>query len=188
METVAAFGSALRDAENARPGVEICDGWLHPELLVPNLGADTKIGAIKELVDRLHRRGIVQDSLGFLQSVLERENQQSTILHDGVALPHARSRWVSELGVALGVARRPIDFPSGDDRRPVRVICLVAVPAQTRDPYLPLLATLAGTFSDQGLREALLRSTTADELHALLAARRAAGSPHWRGSAEGKEG
>jgi mannitol/fructose-specific phosphotransferase system IIA component (Ntr-type) len=187
METVIPSEPALRHAESARLESEAADDWLHRELMVPSLCSDTKIGAIKELVDRLHDQGIVQDSLSFLQSVLERENQQSTILHDGVALPHARSRSVRELGVALGIARQPIDFPSGDDRRPVRVICLVAVPAQTRDPYLPLLATLAGTFSDQGLREALLHSTTADELHALLATRRAAGSSTWRDPDEGKE-
>jgi PTS system fructose-specific IIC component len=149
------------------------DSWLNPELLVPSLCSGTKIGAIKELVDRLHRHGIVRDSLSFLQSVLEREALQSTIVRDGVALPHARSRAVAELGVAVGVAREPIDFPSGDDRSPVHLICLVAVPASGSDPYLPLLANLAGTLSAPGLRDALPHTTTADELHALLTARRA---------------
>jgi mannitol/fructose-specific phosphotransferase system IIA component (Ntr-type) len=160
------------DAKIAHRIPEISREFIDPSLLVPNLSADTKIGAIKELVDRLHRRGIVQDSLSFLQSVLERENLQSTIFTDYVALPHARSRSVSELGMALGIARKPIDFPSGDDRRPVHLICLIAVPAHAPDLYLSLLAGLSRTFSDAGFRNALLQATTTEELYGLLSARR----------------
>ena len=58
---------------------------VNEDLLIPQLEADSKIGAIKELVDRLHRGGIVTDSLSFLQSILERENLQSTILGGDVA-------------------------------------------------------------------------------------------------------
>ena len=140
---------------------------IDPELLVPSLRADTKIGAIKELVDRLHAKGVVEDSLCFLQSVLEREAITSTLLHD-VALPHARSQTVSEMGMALGIARQPIDFPSGDERRPIRFLCLIAVPAHASDLYLSLLAGLAQSFSDAQFKNALLHSTSPDELYHLL--------------------
>ena len=143
-----------------------------PDLLIPELSADSKIGAIKELVDRLHAKGIVQDSLSFLQSVLERENLQSTILGEGIALPHARSRAVSELGMALGIARKPIDFPSGDDRRPVHLICLIAVPVHAPDLYLALLGAMVHTFGDTEFKEALLNATSAEGLYDLLASRR----------------
>ena len=113
---------------------------LTADLLIPQLEADSKIGAIKELVDRLHRGGVVTDTLSFLQSVPERENLQSTILGGDVALPHARSRTVSKLGLALGTMAQPIDFPSGDDRCTVQMICLIAVPAHAPDLYLSLLA------------------------------------------------
>ena len=144
---------------------------IDPELLIPDLSADSKIGAIKKLVDRLHTRGIVADSLSFLQSVLERENLQSTILSSDIALPHARSRAVNELGMAMGVAHRPIDFPSGDDRQPIHLICLIAVPAHAPDLYLTLLATLARTFGDAEFKSALLSATSAEELFNLLSSR-----------------
>ena len=164
-------GSARLDAKIARNLLGISGCLIDPGLLVPELKANTKIGAIKELVDRLHLRGIVEDSLSFLQSVLERENLQSTILSDDVALPHARSRAVNELSMALGIARRPIDFPSGDDRRPIHLVCLIAVPAHAPDLYLSLLAALARTFSDAEFKNALLKSTSAGEIHGLLSSR-----------------
>ena len=143
---------------------------LDPHLLVPHLHADTKIGAIKELIDRLHGKGIVADSLSFLQAVLERENLQSTILEDDVALPHACCRAVRELGLALGIARPALDFPSGDDRRPIRLICLVAVPVHLPDRYLALQASLARLFQDAYLKESLLNAASAENLYHLLTA------------------
>ena len=79
------------------------DQIIDSELLIPQLHADNKIGAIKELVDKMHEQGVVTDSLSFLQSVLEREQLQSTILGGEVALPHARSRSVRDLGLAWGL-------------------------------------------------------------------------------------
>ena len=138
------------------------------DLLIPQLEADSKIGTIKELVDRLHLGGVVTDSLSFLQSVLERENLQSTILGGDVALPHARSRTVSTLGLALGTTTQPIDFPSGDDRCAVQMICLIAIPAHAPDLYLSLLASLARTLADADLKHGLLHASSASEMHRLL--------------------
>ena len=139
-----------------------------PDLLVPRLVADNKIGAIKELVDLLHANGVVADSLSFFQSVLERENLQSTILSGDIAIPHARNRAVNHLGMALGIAPQPIDFPSGDKRQTIRLICLIAVPAHEPLSYLTLLSTVARTFGDAELKNALLKADSSKELYHLL--------------------
>ena len=136
-------------------------------LLVPQLNSDDKIGAIKELVDLLHAGGYVQDSLAFLQSVLEREALQSTILDD-VALPHARCASVNKMGLAMGIARPAIDFPSGDDRGRVDIICLIAVPAQSSDDYLTILSTLARMFSDVDLKTILTDCSSSEDLRTTL--------------------
>jgi fructose PTS system EIIBC or EIIC component len=157
-----------RDAESARQGRGLLASLADPDLLVPGLESSSKIGAIKELVNRLHVRGTVNDSLSFLQAALERETLESTIMGGNVALPHARSRAVNRLGMAMGVARSPLDYPSGDDRRPVEVICLVAVPADAPGSYLALLGSLARTLGDADLRRSLLGATSAGELYRLL--------------------
>ena len=127
--------------------LELAD-LVNEDLLIPQLEADSKIGAIKELVDRLHRGGIVTDSLSFLQSILERENLQSTILGGDVALPHARCRSASKLGLALGTTVQPIDFPSGDDS------CA--------------LASLARTLANPELKHGLLLTDSTAEMYRLL--------------------
>ncbi|MBI2502508.1 MAG: PTS sugar transporter subunit IIA [Candidatus Latescibacteria bacterium] len=141
---------------------------LDPALMVPELKADNKIAAIKELIDRLYLKGVVKDSLSFFQAVLGRENIESTILGE-VAMPHARSLAVNQLGLALGVSRLPIDYPSGDERQAVQIICLIAVPAHAPDSYLALLGALARTFRDADLIDSLLQAASPEELCDLLA-------------------
>jgi mannitol/fructose-specific phosphotransferase system IIA component (Ntr-type) len=141
---------------------------LDADLMVPDLKADNKIAAIKELINRLYLKGVVKDSLSFLQAVLGRENIESTIVGE-VAIPHARSLAVNQLGLALGVSRLPLDYPSGDDRRALQVICLIAVPAHAPDSYLALLGALARTFREGDLIGALLQATAPEELCDLLA-------------------
>ena len=163
-------GFSSPDAKVARNGLALIDEIIDPELLVPKLRASTKIGAIKELVDLLHAKGVVEDSLSFLQAVLEREALHSTILHD-VALPHARTHTVNQMGIALGVAHRPIDFPSGDEHGSIQLLCLIAVPVHESDLYLALLGTLARTFNDIKFKTALLHCSSSQDLYHLLSSR-----------------
>ena len=148
---------------------ELAEIVSHPTLMVPDLAADSKIAAIKELAVRLRAREVVGDSLAFVQSVLERENLSSTVLADGrIALPHARGRMVRRLGMALARTRAPIEFPSGDDRHEVGMICLIAVPDDAPGLYLRLLGVLARVFGDGDCLSAMEHAETAEEMQALL--------------------
>lgn len=140
-----------------------------PGLMIPELQAGSKIAAIKELADRLHEQHVIDDSLDFMQAVLERENLSSTVLTEGhIALPHARGRMVRRLGLALARARQPIEFPSGDDRHEVDMICLIAVPAESPGLYLRLLSVLARVFADSSFRSQMVAAGTAECMQALL--------------------
>lgn len=168
--------SSSLDAEFAQfgaPGLDELDmaQVIDPSTMAPKLTSSSKIQAIKELVDRLHARDIVSDSLDFLQSVLERENLESTVLVGDVALPHARSRSVRRLGMAVGTCPEPMDFPSGDDLCGVRMICLIAVPSEAPGQYLGLLASMSRILSDDAFRNTLVGATTSEDMYDLLAAR-----------------
>ena len=101
----------LNSANCAESGLADISRLVDKVVLVPRLRADTKIGAIKELVDRLHHEGAVSDSLRFLQAVLERDDLQSTVIGESIALPHARSSAVTRLGIAVGLAPEQISYP-----------------------------------------------------------------------------
>lgn len=161
-DTVASLNSA-----KIAPGFTLGD-IADVDLLLPKLTSTSKIGAIKELIDLLHDRQVVTDRLSFLQAVLEREQLQSTVLNDEVALPHARGRCVDSLGLAMGITPAPIDFPSGDECSTVRLICLIAVPAHAPDLYLNLLGMLARILSSNQRRLDFLNAESAEQMKQLL--------------------
>ena len=149
-------------------------------LLVPELQSQDRMGAIKELVDRLYGRRKVVDSLKFLQTVLDREDQISTVLGRGVALPHARCRSVAQPGVALGISQTGIAFLP--DAEPVHVICMVAVPDAAPVPYLSVLSNLALLFKNSDVRAGLMACDTSMSMYQFmtehLAQIRKVSSPH----------
>jgi fructose PTS system EIIBC or EIIC component len=157
-------------AEIARLSVRSQDepGAGAPDLVVSSLAGTTKIAAIKELVDGLHRRGVVLDSLGFLQSVLARETLQSTIAADGIAMPHARCHSVTRLAAAVGLAQPPLEYASGDDLRRIGVICLIAVPTHSPSLYLEWMGALARRLSEPGVRARLSAAANPERVLELL--------------------
>lgn len=135
-----------------------------PALMVPGLRSQDRMGAIKEMVDRLHRTGCVTDSLAFLQSVLDREDLESTVLGKGIAFPHARCRSATHLGMAFGISRNGVDFYSERYPQRVHLICLLAVPVIGEEGHLYLQGTLAGLFRNRGVRSGLLGCHSAQEM------------------------
>ena len=140
-------------------------------LVIPNIIAVDRMGAIKELVDRLHRTGFVVNSLPFLQSVLDREHLESTVMAAGIAFPHARCRSVSKLGLAFGLSQQGVAFGSERFPAPVNIIALMAVPVIGDTPYIPLLAKLASLFQDTDFRPGLMRCGTSEEMCGYLSRR-----------------
>ena len=138
--------------------------WVDPQLMVPSLASPDRMGAIKELVDRMHRADWVDDSLSFLQAVVEREDLQSTVFDSGVAFPHARSRSVRRLGAAIGLSHDGINFGSAGHPQIVHLVCLFAVPAHESDAYLPFLAALSGRLANPDVRADLTSCSTPDAM------------------------
>lgn len=129
-------------------------------LMIPQLRSQDKMGAIKELVDRLYQSRHVTDSLRFLQAVLDREDLESTVLGKGVALPHARCRSVSQPSLALGISQAGIPFHVDAHPRPVHVVCMLAMPEAVPMVYLPFLGQLAEVFQAPEFRKDLLACQT----------------------------
>ncbi|MFT5367136.1 MAG: mannitol/fructose-specific phosphotransferase system IIA component (Ntr-type) [Candidatus Latescibacterota bacterium] len=147
----------LVDIQNQDLGIPFC---IDAALMIPKLRSQDRMGAIKELVDRLYQSGHVTDSLRFLQVVLDREDLESTVLGKGVALPHARCRSVAQPSLALGISQAGISFHSEAYPNPVHVVCMLAMPEAVPVVYLPFLGQLAEVFQAPEFHESLLACQT----------------------------
>ncbi len=140
---------------------------LEPNCIVAHLEAETKDGAIEELVDVLDRAGRITDRNAVLDAVMERESAMSTGLEEGLAVPHAKSGAVSALTAALGIRREGLDFDSADGK-PTTVVFLLIAELNNPGPHVRALAQVARLMSDARLRSALINAKTPEEIREAI--------------------
>ncbi len=140
---------------------------------VPVEGTDKK-AVIKELVELVdgHTKGLILDKKTVLDAVLQREEARSTGIGSGIAIPHGKSAAVKELIMALGVAGTPIEFGSVDGK-PVKIIILLLSPSDQTGPHIQALAKISRLMLDNGFKEKLERTTSAEEAYKLISKREA---------------
>jgi fructose PTS system EIIA component len=139
-----------------------------PDMVILEMDAEDKVDAASQLARKLFDAGRVSDLEGFLAHVNAREHQLATGLPGGVGLPHARSEFVSETSIAVGITKygRALDFGAADG--PATVVLLIATPASSFSDHLEVLATLARSLSKESFRESLRRAYDADIIAELI--------------------
>jgi mannitol/fructose-specific phosphotransferase system IIA component (Ntr-type) len=142
---------------------------LTPGHVVVPMAATDKRGAIAELARRLaERSGGDYDDVH--RAVVRREQELSTGIGFGVAIPHGKSPTVSELSVVAGVAPAPVPFDALDDE-PVRLFFMIVGPEASAGQHVKVLSRIARLVRHDDVRERLLRARTPEEFqHALLLA------------------
>ena len=134
--------------------------------IIPRVTAGSKRQALSlaaEIAARLYglKAGAVFDAL------LAREEESSTGVGAGVAVPHARLRGLDRVrGIFLRL-ETPVDFQAVDDQ-PVDLVFTLLAPAGALSEHLRALARVSRALRRPDLREQLRQARTQDALHALL--------------------
>jgi len=147
----------------------LCD-YLSEEFVCLDLPAETKEEAIRHLAQMLKGNGNIIDFDGFLDDVFKREEQATTGIGNGVAIPHARTETVKDFVVAVGRAKNGIDFEAVD-AKPVNLIILMGTPVAKVQSYLKLLAHLSLLLKGEGFVENLLAAPDAASIVELFRCR-----------------
>lgn len=80
---------------------------LKKELMILDLNANSKEEVIDELANKFYEKGYVESKEEFAKGLREREQEGSTALGDGVAIPHSKNKTVKEPAVLF--ARKRMD-------------------------------------------------------------------------------
>ncbi len=139
-----------------------------PELVLLEMEADSKEDAAAQLAERLFQAGRISDLAGFLTQVNAHEHQMATGLPGGIGMPHARSEFVTQTSIAVGVTRHgySLDFGAVDGR--ATVVLLIATPASSFSEHLEVLATLARSLFKENFRESLRRAHDTEVIAELI--------------------
>lgn len=139
---------------------------LPPAQVLVQVDATSKKRAFEEaglLFENLHglSRSLVTDSL------FSRERLGSTGLGHGVAIPHGRIKGLKLPMAAVLQLAHPIGFDAPDEQA-VNLLIFLLVPESATQKHLEILSEIAEMLSDATLREKMLASASAAELHELI--------------------
>ncbi|MEZ8944007.1 fused PTS fructose transporter subunit IIA/HPr protein [Vibrio sp. 10N.247.311.12] len=125
--------------------------------------AEDKFKAIQNIAGDLTAKGLVDS--GYVEGMLNRENQNSTFLGNGIAIPHGTTNTrglVKETGVAVHHFPEGIDWADGN-----RVYVAIGIAAKS-DEHLGILKQLTKVLAADGVEEKLKQAKSEDEIIALL--------------------
>lgn len=131
---------------------------------IPGGNKDTVIDAV---VDLLAADDRVQSIDRLREAVHEREEQMSTGVGLGLALPHARTDAVSDTVAAFAVTSEPAEFQAPDGE-PVRLVFLLAGPRADVSLHIRVLSRISRLMQRDRLRTRLLATTSAAEVIAAF--------------------
>lgn len=142
---------------------------IQPDAVQLDLTAKNFTSALSEMVDFLLARKLIPSDTGssILTALETREQQLSTNMGQGLAIPHASIR--SLPGVVRLVAISPEGvIDAGKSGPPVRLFYLTLIPQENYSLHLRTIAAISGFFRQEGVIEQLLRANSEKEIQSLF--------------------
>ena len=127
----------------------------------------SKKRALEELSNLITKDQPQLDASGIFDSLISRERLGSTGVGYGIAIPHGRIKNCNKITGAFIQLNQGVDFDAIDNQ-PVDMLFALAVPEESTDEHLQILALLASMFNDESFREKLRNSKNNEETYKLL--------------------
>ncbi|MBN2434748.1 MAG: PTS sugar transporter subunit IIA [Spirochaetes bacterium] len=136
---------------------------INEDVIKVPLESNTKHDVFRELIEILHKAGKVKNTESVFDAVINRDNQMSTALENGIALPHAKTEEVNQLVLAIGVSPKGIDCDSHDGNLSHLFFLLLAPPDQS-GPHIEALSEISRATKSNAFRRVLLSAQNAAEI------------------------
>ena len=143
------------------------DQIVSQDTVLHDLKGTTHEEVVRELSQRLYQNKKIDNMEGFVEDVLKREAEISTILENGIAIPHARTAHAKELNVAVGISQAGIDCQAADGEK-TQIFFLIATPETSNDAHIKALSVITGKMLDASFRKQMLLASNENELYQLL--------------------
>jgi mannitol/fructose-specific phosphotransferase system IIA component (Ntr-type) len=139
------------------------------DALVPELRADQRDGVIEELILAMANTGAIskRSVKDAMAAVLARENQATTGIGKGIALPHAKTKAVRKVVGTIGRSSAGIDF-NALDSKPVYIVILLLSNPDDPDEHLQAMETIFKHVQRDMFRKFLRQSQTSEAIADLI--------------------
>ena len=132
-----------------------------------NAEVHNKKEALDTLVDLMDASGKLNDSETYRKGVYAREEEGSTGIGEGIAIPHCKSAAVNQAGLAAMVAPKGVEFDSLDGE-PANLFFLIAAPDTADNVHLDVLSHLSVLLMDPDFTGKLREAETVEEFKKVI--------------------
>ena len=135
-----------------------------PRNVLPHCGDLSRDEIVRALVDRIAScGGLPLGTEALATAVLSRESEGSTVIMDGLAVPHARVANLREPCAAIATSERGIEWPGEDGV--VHVVFLMLIPQDKPALYLKILRALGSALKDNATLATVAAMTNAADIY-----------------------
>ena len=114
----------------------------------------SKNEALDQMVELMAKSGKINDLEAYRQEVYRREEEGTTGVGEGIAIPHGKGAFVDKPGLAAMVVKDGVDYDSLDGE-PVHLIFLIAAPNTKDNVHLDVLSKLSVLLMDENFTNGL---------------------------------
>ena len=121
-----------------------------------------KTEALNQCIDLMAKSGKIADVETYRKGVFAREEEGTTGIGMGIAIPHCKSDAVTKAGLAAMVVKDGVDFESLDGT-PAKIIFLIAAPNTEDNVHLQVLSKFSVMLMDEQFTNSLINAGSVDE-------------------------
>ena len=127
----------------------------------------SKNEALDQMVELMAKSGKINDLEAYRQEVYRREEEGTTGVGEGIAIPHGKGAFVDKPGLAAMVVKDGVDYDSLDGE-PVHLIFLIAAPNTKDNVHLDVLSKLSVLLMDDDFSRALQNAKSPEEFMKIV--------------------
>ena len=132
-----------------------------------NGAPSSKTEALEMMVELMAKSGKISDIESYKAAVFAREEEGSTGIGEGIAIPHGKCDGVSTPGLAAMVINDGVDFDALDGEK-VNLIFLIAAPNTEDNIHVDVLSKLSVMLMDESFTSSLKNAKTPEEFMAIV--------------------
>ena len=127
----------------------------------------SKSEALDQIVDLMVKSEKINDKEAYRKQVYAREEESTTGIGEGIAIPHGKCDAVTKPGLAAMVVKDGVDFDSLDGE-PVTLMFLIAAPNTEDNIHLDVLSKLSVLLMNEEFTESLRNAKTVEEFMNII--------------------
>ncbi|MCM1106956.1 MAG: fructose-specific PTS transporter subunit EIIC [Blautia sp.] len=129
--------------------------------------AKGKEDVLNQMVDLMAKSGKIADVEVYRKGVFAREEEGTTGIGEGIAIPHCKSDAVKAPGLAAMVVPEGVEFDSLDGA-PVKILFLIAAPNTKDNVHLDVLSKLSMLLMDEAFTQSLVEAGSVKEFLGII--------------------